>query len=411
MTWLFVIALTAHTVLQLWLAARQSAYLKRHARDVPAAFASAISEAAHARSVDYARARLKPSVAATLIGSLLALGWTLGGGLEMLSTALGQALASPLWQGAALIGIVMLVGALVELPLDLWRTFGIEAAFGFNRTTAGRFWLDRLLGLALAFMLGGPLVIAMLWFMGAFRDYWWLLAWALWTVFMLLVSWAFPRLIAPLFNRFTPLEDAQLKARLEGLLERCGFRPEGIFVMDGSRRSAHGNAYFTGLGRAKRIVFFDTLLKQLAPSELEAVLAHELGHFRRRHVQKGLALSVLLSFIGFAALGWLADEPAFYAAFRVSQPGDAVALVLFMILLPLVMSAVQPLLSRMSRRHEFEADAFAAEQASGEDLAKGLVSLYRENASALVADPLYAAYHFSHPAPAERVARIATTSA
>jgi STE24 endopeptidase len=310
----------------------------------------------------------------------------------------------------ALIGVVLLVSAVLELPLEAWRVFGIEARFGFNRTTIRRFVTDRLLGMVLAVSLGGPLLLTVLWLMGSAGSRWWLAVWLVWMVFTLGVTWAFPRFIAPLFNRFSALRAGTLRDRLTALLARCGFAADGIFVMDGSRRSAHGNAYFTGLGRHKRIVFFDTLMNQLEESELEAVLAHELGHYRRHHIHKSLAIMALSSFLGLALLGWLADQAWFYTAFGVSRPGDAMALLLFLLVVPVFMVFVQPLFGALSRRHEFEADAFAAEHADAGALVSGLVKLYRENASPLVSDPLYAAFHYSHPPPEERVARLQGTS-
>jgi STE24 endopeptidase len=282
----------------------------------------------------------------------------------------------------------------------------VEAAFGFNRTTPARFVMDRLLGLVLALLLGGPLLVAVLWLMGNLGDWWWLVAWALWMGFSLVVTWAYPRFIAPLFNSFSPLQDAALSDRLEDLLKRCGFRSSGLFVMDGSRRSAHANAFFTGFGRTKRVVFFDTLLERLDPPELEAILAHELGHFRKHHIQKGLALAAAFSLAGLALLGWLADQVWLYEAFRVSRPSPAAALLLFLLVTPVFMELAQPLFAALSRKHEFEADAFAAEHADPGALVRSLIKLYRDNASVLVSDPLYAAYHYSHPPPAERVARL-----
>ena len=405
-TWFFLFLLAASTLLQLWLIARQNAYLKRHARTVPEAFAEVITADEHARAADYARARIRPAAVGVLLSAALALAWTLGGGLDALGLLVSTRFSAPLEQGAALVGAVVIVGGLIELPLDIWRTFGIEAAFGFNRTTVKRFVMDRLLGLALLVTLGGLLLVAVLWIMAGVPRHWWLVAWGVWAAFSLLMTWAVPRFIAPLFNRFTPLGDDQMRERLENLLDRCGFRSGGLFVMDGSKRSAHGNAYFTGFGKSKRVVFFDTLLEQLAPEELEAVLAHELGHFRRRHVQKGLVLSMVLSLGAFGALGWLAEQAWFFQGLGVSVPGDGAAIVLLMILAPLVGTLVGPVFSGYSRRHEFEADAYAVQQTDGEALIGGLVKLYRGNASALVADPLYAAAHFSHPAPAERVAHI-----
>ena len=410
LTIVFVLALGAGTLLQIWLALRHSRYVQRHARAVPAAFSAQVSADSHARAADYTRAKLRVEMVGLLVAPAVLLMWTLGGGLEALDTALSRTIPVGLWQGIMLIGIVLLVSAVLELPLEAWRVFGIEARFGFNRTTVRRFVTDRLVGTVLAVLLGGPLLLTVLWLMGSAGSRWWLAVWLVWMMFTLGVTWAFPRFIAPLFNRFNALEAGTLRDRLTALLARCGFSADGIFVMDGSRRSAHGNAYFTGLGRHKRIVFFDTLMNQLEESELEAVLAHELGHYRRHHIHKSLALMALSSFLGLALLGWLADQNWFYTAFGVSRPGDAMALLLFLLVVPVFMVFVQPLFGALSRRHEFEADAFAAEHADAGALVSGLVKLYRENASPLVSDPLYAAFHYSHPPPEERVARLQGTS-
>lgn len=404
--WVFLIVLALGTALQVWLALRHGRHVERHADDVPAAFADRITSEVHHKAAAYTQARLRIEVAGLLVGAAVLVGWTLGGGIAALGEGLRQAVMPVFWQGVLLVVIVFLVIGLVELPLQIWRTFGVEARFGFNRTTAGRFVTDRLLGLGLAALLGGPLLVAVLWLMESLEHYWWLAAWAVWLGFSLTVTWAFPRFIAPLFNRFTPLDDTALRERLERLLSRCGFSADGVFVMDGSRRSAHGNAYFTGVGRHKRIVFFDTLMQQLEARELEAVLAHELGHYRLHHIRKGLAIMALSSLAGLAILGWVSEQDWFYAAFGITEPTAAKALVLFLLVAPAFLVFLQPLTAALSRRHEFEADTFAARHAEAEALVSGLVKMYRDNASPLVSDPLYAAFHFSHPPPAERVARL-----
>ena len=404
--WLFLVALLLGTGLQIWLALRQGRYVAAHAGEVPPAFADRVTADAHRKAAAYTAAKLRVEVASLLLGALVLFGWTLGGGLEALHSILADLPVTAFWQGVLMVAAVLLIGFVIELPLMVWRTFGVESAFGFNRTSVSRFLLDGLLGIGLAVGMGGPLLVAALWLMDSTGDLWWLAVWVLWTGFSLLVTWAFPRFIAPLFNRFSPLADADLRLRLERLLERCGFAADGVFVMDGSRRSAHGNAYFTGLGRSKRIVFFDTLLQQLAPAEIEAVLAHELGHYHHKHVQKGLLMTMLLSFAGLALLGWLVHQPWFYAGLGVSDRTAALALVLFLLAVPVFAVFVQPLFAALSRRHEFEADAYAAARSDGAALVGGLVKLYRDNASSLVADPLYAAFHYSHPPATERVARL-----
>ena len=405
-SWLFLTVLSLGTAFQVWLAVRHGRFVTRHAREVPAVFADRITPELHRKAAAYTRARLAVEIAGLLLGAVVLLAWTLGGGVEALAGLLRQTSLPAFWQGAALVAFVFLVTAVVELPLAAWRTFGVEARFGFNRTTVWRFVVDRLLGGGLAVMLGGPLLLAVLWLMQSVEHYWWVWVWAVWLGFSLTVTWAYPRFVAPVFNRFAPLEDVALRERLDALLARCGFSSDGVFVMDGSRRSAHGNAYFTGFGRHKRIVFFDTLMEQLDAPELEAVLAHELGHFRRHHVHKGLGVMALSTLAGLAVLAWVSGQAWFYAAFGISAPTGANALVLFLLVSPVFLVFIQPLAAALSRRHEFEADAFAAAHADGGALVSGLVKLYRDNASPLVSDPLYAAFHYSHPPPAERVARL-----
>jgi STE24 endopeptidase len=301
---------------------------------------------------------------------------------------------------------VFLLLGLLDLPYDAWRTFGIEARFGFNRTTPIQFARDKAVGALLAVALGGPLVAAVLWVMTAGGELWWLYAWLVWMAFTLTLSWAYPRVIAPLFNRFTALEAGPVRERLERLLERCGFRSDGMFVMDGSKRSSHGNAYFTGLGRSKRIVFFDTLLDTLAPEELEAVLAHELGHFRRRHVAKRLLAIAAITLVGLAVLGWLRTQSWFYAGLGVAEASPAVALLLFLLVAPVFTQFLRPVGAWLSRRQEFEADAYAAAQADAAALIRALVKLYRDNASTLTPDPVYSAFHHSHPPAPVRIAHL-----
>lgn len=407
-TYIFVIAVLAGLLLQLWLAARQAAHISGHARQVPEAFAGSVSLEDHQKAASYSLARLGLERWDLALSVLVLFAWTLGGGLNALHHLIDGLGFGELWGGVTLIIVTVLVGALIDLPLSIWRTFGIEQRFGFNRTTPSGYIRDKLLGMALALSLGIPLVAVILWLMASAGSYWWLWAWLVWMGFTLFVTWAYPILIAPLFNRFEPLDDASLRHRLESLLERCGFRSNGMFVMDGSRRSAHGNAYFTGFGANKRIVFFDTLLKGLDAGEVEAVLAHELGHFKRRHVIKGLILSAVLALGGLALLGWLAQQAWFYQGLGVTQATPALALLLFMFALPTFTVFSSPLLSWLSRRHEFEADAFAAEQTNAAYLISGLVKMYRDNASTLTPDPLYSAFYHSHPPAPVRIAHLST---
>jgi STE24 endopeptidase len=299
----------------------------------------------------------------------------------------------------------MVLMSILALPFRLYRTFVIEERFGFNRTTPRLYAMDQLKGLLLLLVLGTPIVLLILWLMRTAGTAWWLYAWLAWLAFTLALTWAFPAFIAPLFNRFTPLADSELARRIEALLQRCGFRSKGIFVMDGSRRSSHGNAYFTGVGNAKRIVFFDTLIHALEPPEIEAVLAHELGHFRKHHVRKRLAISFALALAGFALLGWLAQQPWFYAALG-ARPSPHMALLLFMLAAPVFTFPLTPVASAFSRRHEFEADAYAVEHSDAQCLARALVKLYRDNATTLTPDPVHSRFYDSHPPAPIRVARL-----
>lgn len=408
LTLLFLIALAAGTALQWWLLRRQARHVAAHADAVPAAFAAGITLEEHQKAASYTLAKLGLARWELLLGPLLLLVWTLGGGLALLNQTWAAAGWSPLWQGVALLTSLSLIGGLLDLPLRIATTFGVESRFGFNRTTPRRFATDMLLETAVGLLIGTPLIAVMLWLMMESGGLWWLWAWGVWMAFMLLMTWAYPTLIAPMFNKFEPLAPGELRSRLENLLSRCGFHSDGMFVMDGSKRSAHGNAYFTGFGRNKRIVFFDTLLTGLEPPEVEAVLAHELGHFKRRHIVKMLLVTAALSLAGLAALGWLSQQAWFYTGLGVDSRSPALALALFMLVLPVFGIFFQPLLSAFSRKHEFEADAYAAEQANAADLIAGLVKMYRDSASTLTPDPLYSAFHHSHPPAPVRVAHLSS---
>jgi STE24 endopeptidase len=411
LTPLFVLAVLGGAALDLWLSQRQVAAVALHRGVVPGPFADSVSAAEHGKAADYTIAKVRFGRIGTVVDAALTLALTVGGGIAAVDALWRHtALAQP-WLGAAVIATVALLIQLVNLPFSAWRTFGLEARFGFNRTTPALFLADLGKGLALAVLLGGPLLIATLLLMERAGRWWWLWAWGLWLAVMFLMAWAWPAFIAPLFNRFSPLQDQALKDRIEALLERCGFASKGVFVVDNSRRSSHGNAYFTGIGRHKRIVFFDTLLERLGHREVEAVLAHELGHFRLRHVRKRLALSIVMAFAGLAALGWLARQGGFYAALGVPRPSTHAALLLFVLAVPAFTFFVTPLASLWSRRHEFEADAFATRYASGAELATALVKLHRDNASTLTPDPVYAAFYYSHPPPLVRITRLRAAAA
>jgi STE24 endopeptidase len=411
LTPLFIGAVVLGTLLELWLSARQVATVTEHRGAVPEPFAASISAQEHAKAADYTIAKARLGRLTTLVDAALVLALTVGGGIAAIDALWRHTQWSQPWLGVAVIASVALIIQLINLPFALWRTFRLEARFGFNRTTPALFLADLAKGVALAVLLGGPLVIATLLLMERAGRWWWVWAWALWLAVMLIMTWAWPAFIAPLFNRFSPLKDAALTARIEALLQRCGFASKGVFVVDNSRRSSHGNAYFTGIGRYKRIVFFDTLLERLAHPEVEAVLAHELGHFRLKHVRKRLLLSVLTTFLGLALLGWLAGRPAFYSALGVPVPSTHAALLLFMLVVPAFMFFITPLASLWSRRHEFEADEFATRYASARELAAALVKLHRDNASTLTPDPVYAAFYYSHPPPLARISRLQAAAA
>jgi STE24 endopeptidase len=403
---LFVLLLAASTLTRSWLNQRQVAAVQRHRAEVPEAFRAQIDLASHQKAADYTVASARIGRWDTLLDAGVALILTLGGGLSSIDRAWQAAHLPAVWHGTAVVLSTFLLVSLIGLPLSVWRTFGVEARFGFNRTTAGLFIADLFKGLLLGLVLGGPLVFVILFLMQRAGTLWWLYAWLVWVGFTVLITWAWPTLIAPLFNKFTPLSDATLKQRTEALLERCGFSSRGVFVMDGSRRSVHGNAYFTGVGRSKRIVFFDTLLERLQIAEVEAVLAHELGHFSLHHVRSRLVLSLAFGLIGLAVLGFLAQWPDFYGAFNIATPSAHTALLLFVFVLPVFTYFMTPIGAWWSRKHEFEADEFAAKFADARQLAEALVKLYRDNATTLTPDRLHSAFYDSHPPALVRISRL-----
>jgi STE24 endopeptidase len=412
-TVVFVAALLATLVVRLWLSARQIAHVRAHREAAPPAFADRVGGAAHRKAADYTVAKQRLGIIETIVDALVLVAITLGGGLAWLFSATETLALPALLRDLLLLAGVALVGGAGALPFSWWRTFRIEERFGFNRTTL-RVWItDLVKGLAVGTVLGAPLALLVLWLMKSAGAAWWIYAWLAWMAFQLLILLLYPTVIAPLFNKFSPLPAGDARERIERLLARCGFRASGLFVMDGSKRSGHGNAYFTGFGRAKRVVFFDTLLARLAPEEIEAVLAHELGHFRLRHVVKRIVWSAVLSLVFLGLLAWLAGAPWFYAglgipdadvAAAMARPG--VALALFMLALPVFTFALSPVSAAYSRRHEFEADAFAAEHASAAALVAALIKLYEDNAATLTPDPIHSAFYDSHPPAALRVARL-----
>ncbi|MDE2081115.1 MAG: M48 family metallopeptidase [Burkholderiales bacterium] len=412
-TLVFAATLMLSLAVRLWLATRQMRHVAAHRDRVPAAFAATVALQAHQRAADYTLAKGRLGLIATAFGSTVLLGWTLLGGLDALNVALRDALLPRYGAMAyqlALLGAYALIGGLVELPLEWYGTFRVEQRHGFNRMTL-RLWLaDLLKGALLGALIGLPLAALILWIMGVSGGLWWLWAWGAWVGFNLVLLVLYPTVIAPLFNKFEPLPDPALKARVQALMQRCGFAAKGLFVMDGSRRSAHANAYFTGLGAAKRVVFFDTLLQRLSAGEVEAVLAHELGHFKHKHVIQRMAGIFGLSLAGLALLGWLAGNAGFYAGLGVAPnmaaPNDALALLLFMLALPPFVFFVSPLTAQLSRRHEFQADAYACQQADGRALASALLKLHEDNAATLTPDPLYVRFYYSHPPASERLAAL-----
>jgi STE24 endopeptidase len=404
LTLLFLIAVIASTAVRLWLTRRQIHAVRTHRDQVPPPFAQSVTLAEHQKAADYTVARASLAQIDTVLGACILLVVTLGGGINYLD-ARWQSVGWPEpWQGVAVIASLMLLMGAIELPLSWLRTFRVEARFGFNRMTPATFVIDLLKGLLLGAALGLPLLWVILKLMQTAGPRWWLYAWALWLAFSLFISWAWPIFIAPLFNKFSPLQDEALAKRISQLLKRCNFSSAGVFVMDGSARSTHGNAYFTGLGRNKRIVFFDTLMTRLSMSEIEAVLAHELGHYSLHHIRQRLTLSCVLSLFGFAVLGALANWPGFYTALGVNQPSTHAALLLFMLCSAPFMFFVTPLGAAWSRRHEFEADTFASQHADAHELITALVKLYRDNASTLTPDAVHSRFYDSHPPAVERIA-------
>jgi STE24 endopeptidase len=407
LTLIFVVAIALETATRLWLASRQIAAVRAHRDSVPELFSAQITLQDQQKAADYTVARVRFGRWATVFEAAFKLALTLAGGIAAIDAAWrGSGIDEP-WRGLLIIASVIVVLQVLSLPFALWRTFKLEARFGFNRTTVRTFAMDLLKSLLLGVALGGPLVLAALTLMQRAGAWWWLWAWALWLVWTLALTWAAPRFIAPLFNRFSPLTDAALKLRVETLLERCGFAARGgVFVMDGSSRSAHGNAYFTGIGRNKRIVFFDTLLERIEAAEIEAVLAHELGHFRLHHVRQRLIVTIALTLAALGVMAWAARQPVLYAALGVPTPSAEMALILFALVTPVFAYFTTPLASWWSRRHEVEADAFAAAHANPTDLVAALVKLFRDNASTLTPDPVYSAFYDSHPPALERIARL-----
>jgi STE24 endopeptidase len=413
LTLLFAAALVASLLVKFWLATRQMRHVAAHRGAVPPAFAPNVTLAAHQKAADYTLAKGRFGLLTMAFGAAVLVGWSLLGGLGALDALVRDAVQPRFGDMAyqlVLLTAFVVIGSVLDLPFELYSTFRIEQRFGFNRMTLKIYAADMLKGALVGAVIGLPIAALMLWIMGATGALWWLWAWGAWMAFNMLVLVLYPTVIAPLFNKFEPLADESLKARVQNLMARCGFQSKGLFVMDGSKRSAHANAYFTGFGAAKRVVFFDTLLSKLSPVEVEAVLAHELGHFRHKHVTKRMVMMFAMSLAGFALLGWLSQQSWFYTAFgaqpSMGSANDALALLLFLLITPTFAFFVSPLFAMLSRRHEFEADAYACAQADGRDLAAALLKLHQDNASTLTPDPVYVRFYYSHPPASERLAAL-----
>jgi STE24 endopeptidase len=404
---LFLAALLIATGMRLWLATRHVQHIRAHRDAVPAAFAGEISLEAHRKAADYSIAKTRLNIAAIVFDAAVLLALTFGGGLQVIDNLAASLCPEGIARGVLFVAILTVIISVIELPFSLYRTFGIESRFGFNKMSLAMYFADLAKYAAISVAVGLPLLFAVLWLMAEMGSTWWLYVWIVWVVFNTLVLALYPTFIAPLFNKFSPMQDGEMKQRIENLIRRCGFTSKGLFVMDGSKRSSHGNAYFTGFGKSKRIVFFDTLLSRLEVAEIEAVLAHELGHFRRRHVIKRMAWTFAVS-LGFLwLLGTLKDQAWFYDGLNVAYPAtDAMALTLFFLVVPVFTFLFQPLLAMYSRKHEFEADEYAAQFTPARDLIHALVKLYKDNASTLTPDPLHSAFYDSHPPASTRIARL-----
>ena len=403
----FVSLLIASTLIRLWLGSRHITYVQAHRNLVPAAFSDNITLDAHQKAADYTSAKTKLALTEAVTQALFLAALTLGGGLQLIDDSWRTVLANQeIVRGALVICSAMLIGGLIDLPFEYYKTFVVDEQFGFNKMTPAMFVNDLIKHSLVGLALGGPILLVALWLMQGAGDFWWLYLWLIWSAFNLIMLAVYPTFIAPLFNKFTPLKDENLKERIEILLTKCGFKSQGLFVMDGSSRSSHGNAYFTGFGASKRVVFFDTLLERLNADEIESVLAHELGHFKHRHVIKRIAMMFFVSFLGLALLGWLMNQPWFYTDLGINQASNYMALMLFMLVSPVFLFLLRPIMASYSRKNEFEADDYAAKHASAKHLVKALVKLYRDNASTLTPDPLHSVFYDSHPPASIRISKL-----
>ena len=409
LTLVFIGLLIITTLTKLWLGSRQVTHVQANRAQVPTAFAANISLEAHQKAADYSSAKTKLALVEIVVQALLLLAFTLGGGLQWLDDAWRNVLPNAeIVRGALVICSAMLVSALIDIPFEYYKTFSVDEKFGFNKMTPSMFFSDLAKHSLVGIALGAPILFAALWLMQGAGDYWWFYLWVVWSIFNIVMLAVYPTFIAPLFNKFTPLADENLKSRIEALLIKCGFKSQGLFVMDGSARSSHGNAYFTGFGSSKRVVFFDTLLSRLNTEEIEAVLAHELGHFKHHHVIKRIAMMFFVSLLGLALLGWLTNQTWFYTGLGVTTPSNHMALMLFLLVSPVFLFVLRPIMASYSRKNEFEADDYAAKHADANRLVDALVKLYRDNASTLTPDPLHSAFYDSHPPASMRIAKLAS---
>ena len=407
LTAIFVTLLTATTLIRIWLGLRHVAYVQHHRDQVPTAFDGNISLEAHQKAADYTSDKTKLVIIEAAVQALLLALLTLGGGLQWIDDIWRNVLPNhEIMRGALVICSAMIVSGLIDLPFEYYKTFVVDEQFGFNKMTRAMFFSDLVKQSLVGIALGAPILFAALWLMQGAGQYWWLYLWLVWSIFNLVMLAVYPTFIAPLFNKFSPLQDEALKLRIEALLTKCGFKSQGLFVMDGSSRSSHGNAYFTGFGSSKRVVFFDTLLDRLNADEIEAVLAHELGHFKHHHVIKRIALLFTVSFLGLALLGWLINQPWFYTGLGITQASNYMALILFLMVSPVFMFLLRPIMASYSRKNEFEADNYAAKHADANQLVAALVKLYRDNASTLTPDPLHSAFYDSHPPASIRISKL-----
>lgn len=408
LTFIFIALLILTTATRLWLGSRQISHVQANRAQVPSAFADNISLEAHQKAADYSSAKTKLVLIEAIVQALLLVTLTIGGGLQWIDNAWHNVLSNhEIIRGALVICTAMLVSSLIDLPFEYYKTFMVDEKFGFNKMTKAMFFSDLVKHGLVGLALGLPILFAALWLMQGAGQYWWFYLWVVWSLFNIVMLAVYPTFIAPLFNKFTPLADESLKTRIETLLTKCGFKSQGLFVMDGSARSSHGNAYFTGFGSSKRVVFFDTLLSRLNGEEIEAVLAHELGHFKHHHVIKRIIMMFGLSFLGLALLGWLMKQTWFYNGLGITEPSNHMALILFLLVSPVFLFVLRPIMASYSRKNEFEADDYAAKHANANRLVDALVKLYRDNASTLTPDPLHSAFYDSHPPASIRISKLA----